>query len=100
MWDGGRHLPPVALLPCFRMGVTTIELPPELIETIARRAAELVAPSDDGWIDAKTAAHYLGLPPSTVHKLTASRSIPFSQDCPGGKLYFKRSELDRWRERG
>ena len=52
----------------------------------------------DGWLDINGAAAYLALPRSTLHKLTAARSIPFSQDCQGGKLYFKRSALDAWRE--
>jgi excisionase family DNA binding protein len=76
-----------------------LEIPPELVELIARRAAELVEtrPSDDGWMDARAAADYLALPRSTLHKLTAAREIPFSQDGSGGKLYFKRSALDAWR---
>ena len=85
------------------MNVTAaLEIPSELVELIARRAAELVAarPSDDGWMDARAAAEYLALPRSTLHKLTAAREIPFSQDGPGGKLYFKRSALDQWRRAG
>ena len=52
----------------------------------------------DEWLDASAAADYLSLPRSTLHKLTAERAIPFAQDGPGCKLYFKRSALDAWRE--
>ena len=51
----------------------------------------------DEWLDSKGAADYLRLPKSTLHKLTAERAVPFEQDGPGCKLYFKRSALDAWR---
>ncbi len=81
----------------------TVEFPPELVEQIAARAAELVeVRDDDRWMNAREAADYLAVPVSTIHKLTAEpdprRPIPFEQDVAGGKLYFKRSALDRWRE--
>ena len=56
-----------------------------------------VSASDES-LDADGAAAYLSLPRSTLHKLTAERGIPFAQDGPGCKLYFKRSALDAWRE--
>jgi len=66
----------------------------------ARLAPFLQQPAPaDAWLDAKEAAAYLGMPTSTLHKLTAERAIPFTQEGPGCKLYFKRSELDAWRER-
>jgi len=51
----------------------------------------------DEWLDSDGAAVYLSLPRSTLHKLTSERAIPFEQDGPGCKLYFKRSALDAWR---
>lgn len=54
----------------------------------------------DGWMDTKKTSAYLGLPLSTLHRLTAARTIPFEQDGPGCKCWFKRSELDEWRRRG
>jgi excisionase family DNA binding protein len=56
--------------------------------------------SAGGWLDAREAAAYLGLSLDALHKLTAARSIPFEQDGPGCKLWFQRSELDRWRRAG
>lgn len=54
----------------------------------------------DRWIGTREAAAYLGMTAAALHKLTAAKEIPFEQDCPGGKLWFKRSELDRWRRGG
>lgn len=81
-----------------RVGLTA-SFPPTLLEAIAQRAAEIIGTAaDDRWLDAKSAAEHLAVPVSTLHKLSAAREVPFSQDAPGGKLYFKRSQLDAWRE--
>ncbi len=55
---------------------------------------------EDGWLDAKRAAAYVGLSVTALHKLTAERAIPFEQEGPGCKCWFKRSELDEWRRTG
>jgi len=78
--------------------MTSIPIPDELINEIASRVAEIIDHPEDNWIDATRAAEYLGIPKSTLHKLSSARKIPFEQDTPGGKLYFKRSALDAWRE--
>ena len=54
----------------------------------------------DRWMGAREAASYLGVSVHALHKLTAGRLIPFEQDGPGCRCWFKRSELDAWRERG
>jgi excisionase family DNA binding protein len=79
-----------------------------LDESALERLAELLAPrlvgqlqpapAEDGWIDSKQAAAYLGITTSTLWKLTAALEIPFAQDKPGAKTWFKRSQLDQWRE--
>jgi excisionase family DNA binding protein len=51
----------------------------------------------DKWLTAREAAAYLGLTLDALHKRTRRRSIPAVQESAGGKLYFLRSELDRWR---
>lgn len=52
-----------------------------------------------GWLDARAAAAYLGLPSvDQVHKLTAARALPFSQEQAGAKCYFRRADLDAYRE--
>jgi len=56
--------------------------------------------SANGWLDARAAAEYLGLPSADqLHKLTAARTIPFSQERPGAKCYFRRGDLDAYRKR-
>jgi excisionase family DNA binding protein len=80
-----------------------------LDESTLQELAERLAPylprneSDarpNDWLDTKGAAAYLGITTNALHKLTSARQIPFEQDGPGCKCYFKRSELDAWRERG
>jgi excisionase family DNA binding protein len=82
----------------------TVDVPHEIVETIARRVLELTREEQQepsgAWLDTAGAAEYLGMPKTTLHKLTAARGIPFEQEGPGCKLYFKRSDLDTWRRRG
>ena len=70
-----------------------------LVEILAPRLVAHLAPIplEDGWLNAREAASYIGISTNALHKLTAAREIPFEQDCAGGKLWFKRSELDAWR---
>jgi hypothetical protein len=58
------------------------------------------AAASDGWLDAKRAAAYVGLSVNALRKLTAERAIPFEQEVPGCKSWFKRSSLDAWRAAG
>jgi len=67
-----------------------------LAERLGPYLGSVYSPPDE-WLDANAAAEYLSLPRSTLHKLTAEHAIPFAQDGPGCKLYFKRSALDAWR---
>lgn len=71
-----------------------------LADRLAPRIAERLAHDRDGWLSAKDAAGYLGITVDALHKLTAARDIPFEQDAPGCKLWFRRSGLDRWRRGG
>jgi excisionase family DNA binding protein len=54
----------------------------------------------DRWLNTRQAAEYLGISPNALHKLTAARAIPFEQERPGAKCWFRRSELDAWRRGG
>lgn len=56
------------------------------------------AADGDGWLGAAEAATFLGVSVNALHKLTARRALPFAQDVPGGKLYFRRRDLNAWRE--
>ncbi len=70
-----------------------------LAPRLARRLESVPHPSDE-WLTAKAAAQHLGISVTALHKLTSARIIPFEQDGPGCRCWFKRSELDAWRERG
>lgn len=82
-----------------------LDLSPETLESLAtvlaeRVAQRLLAETDtqpDRWMDSAAAATYLGLTRDALHKLSAANAVPFSQDVPNGKLYFQKSQLDRWR---
>lgn len=77
-----------------------LQLPPELVETIAQRAAELVAERQasaepDGWLrGADKIAAYIDAPRSRVYALHSARRIPVHHD--GSALIARRSELDAW----
>jgi excisionase family DNA binding protein len=53
-----------------------------------------------GWMTSREAATYLGLTLAALHRLTATRAVPFEQDAPGGKCWFNRADLDAWRRNG
>jgi excisionase family DNA binding protein len=83
--------------------VLQVTLSPEQIEELAdlitaRIERSRPSPAPDRWMQSAEAAAYLGLSLHSLHRLTSSRLLPFSQDTPGGKCFFKRSKLDAWRE--
>jgi excisionase family DNA binding protein len=57
-------------------------------------------PAADRWMNSREAAAYLGLTRAALHRHTAARTIPFTQDAPGGKCWFSRADLDAWRRGG
>lgn len=72
-------------------------LPPELVEVIARRAAELVAERDappEPWVGVDLAAEHLACGKARVYALVSANRIPFEKD--GSRLLFRRSALDAW----
>jgi hypothetical protein len=74
-------------------------LPPELVEQIAQRAAELVTAStpaaEDGWLrGAKRIAEYIDAPVSRVNALSSAGRIPLERD--GSNLIARKSDLDAW----
>jgi excisionase family DNA binding protein len=74
----------------------------QLDELADRVATRLVAIQQDGdddrWLDVRAAAEHLAVHPDTVRREAASGRLDSAQDGPGCKLYFRRSELDRWRQ--
>ncbi|MGC9222139.1 MAG: helix-turn-helix domain-containing protein [Solirubrobacteraceae bacterium] len=75
----------------------------QLAEQVAARLAGQVSGGSDElgeWLDSRHAAEYLGIHRDTLRKLAAERAIPCEQDGPGCKLYFRRTDLDAWRQGG
>jgi excisionase family DNA binding protein len=77
------------------MSRVEFELPKELLEAIAARAAELALQRLDDqrspWLTRRQAAAYLGLPLSRLEK---DRRIPCHKD--GGRVLYHRPELDAY----
>jgi hypothetical protein len=88
----------------FKLGLLAALDDPEVARASAIKLAPHLPSAEpavpDAWLNARGAAEYLGLTLHALHKLTAARRIPFEQDCPNGKLWFKRSKLDGWRRDG
>lgn len=80
----------------------TLDLSHEVIESIAKLAAEIVAERLDlepePWIGVEEAADHLDCPRSRIYALVSKRAIPFHKD--GSRLLFRCSELDRFIEDG
>jgi excisionase family DNA binding protein len=51
----------------------------------------------DGWLNTKQTAEYVGMTVLAFQKHANAREMRFEQDCPGGKRWFKREDLDSWR---
>ena len=69
-----------------------------LAEALVPRLVPRLAEPSDEWLDSKRAATYLGLTLDSLHKLIHDRAIPFYQERPAAKCWFRRSELDTWRK--
>lgn len=82
------------------MSAIRVDVGEELVERIARRAAELLseqasAPAEDGWLrGAERIAAYIDCPRSRVYALASAHRIPIHRD--GSALIARRSELDQW----
>lgn len=83
-------------------GALVAALDDQALAELARRLVRfLPAPAEPdagGWLDARAAAAHLGLPVAQLHRLTGERALPFSQERPGAKCYFRRADLDAYRE--
>jgi excisionase family DNA binding protein len=76
-------------------GGVSIELPPELVEAIARRVAAILADrqqeAESGFLDVAGAAEFLACPASRIYSLVSAKRIPVHRD--GSRLLFDRAEL-------
>ena len=82
-----------------------LALPPELVEAIAERVAEMLAERErpaeaDGYLDVDGAAAFLACPKSRIYALASCNPprIPVERD--GSRLLFKRLALDAWVREG
>jgi excisionase family DNA binding protein len=78
-----------------------LPIPDEVVEAIALRAAQIVverlqveSQAWPEWMGIETAAKYLDVSVERVRKLQARRQLPFHQEGPGCRVFFRRSELD------
>lgn len=62
--------------------------------------AEVQAAAWPEWMSITTAARYLDCTPERIRKLVARRAIPFSQDGPGCRIFFSKTDLDQWMRGG
>lgn len=79
----------------------SIPIPPELIEEIAQRAAEITAhraKPGSPWLTLEEAASHIRAPKSRLYALVSKRAIPFEKD--GSRLLFHRAEIDAWLRAG
>jgi excisionase family DNA binding protein len=79
----------------------------QLVDLLAHRVAVVIAErldphdrNDVEWLDSRRAAKYLGVHRDTLRKLAAERAIASEQEGAGCKLYFRRADLDAWRQSG
>src|ERR1700751_2283630 len=71
----------------------TVNLPPEAIEQIAQRAAEIVTEREvSPWLNTEQAADYLACPKSRIYDLVSLGRLKASRD--GSRLLFRRYDLD------
>jgi hypothetical protein len=82
----------------------SFNLPDELVERIAERAAAMIAErqgtaSEDGWLrGAEKIAAYIDCPESRVYALNSAKRLPVEKD--GSALIARRSDLDAWVRNG
>lgn len=86
------------------MSAFTIDLPAEVVEQIAKRAAEILGEkpvtgcNGCGYLDVPGAADFLACPVSRIYSLVSAKRIPFHKD--GSRLLFDRQELREYVEAG
>lgn len=75
----------------------SFEIPEQLVEAVARRAAAIVCESDRGFLDIDGACGLLGgCSRKRIYHLVEREQIPFHR--AGGRLLFDRRELRNWVE--
>jgi hypothetical protein len=97
---------PVIPPPLGSPGADLWALADDLLDRLAERVADRVltglgGPSEqDDWLDLTRAAEHLDVHPDTLRKRAKSGLVPFEQDGPRCRMYFRRAALDEWRHAG
>lgn len=87
-------------------GADPLALVDDLLDRLADRVADRIIAGlgpqreQDAWLDLASAAERLGLHPDTLRKRAKAGLVPFEQDGPGCRMYFRPSDLDAWRHLG
>jgi len=76
------------------------ELGPDDLAELARLLEPFLQPPDDGWLSVKAAAAYAGCTIPALRHAMRTGVVRYSQGTDGGRVYLRRSELDRWRYDG
>jgi hypothetical protein len=72
------------------------QLDADELRALAERLRPFMA-ADDGWLNAKDAARYAGCTVPALRHAARTGAVEFEQRVAGGKVWFRRSALDRWR---
>lgn len=75
------------------------ELDDQALAQLAEKLRPYLA-GDDGWLGTRDAATYAGCSLNSLRHAMANGEVEFTQHVSGGKAWFKRSALDRWRNGG
>jgi hypothetical protein len=75
------------------------ELGPEDLAALAERLRPFMR-EDDGWLGMKEAAGYAGCTVPALRYAVSQGEVDHEQRVAGGKVYLRRSAIDRWRAGG
>ena len=70
----------------------------QLVEEVVYRVRAELEPSEQRqeWLSVESAARHLDVSAERIRKLAAVRDLPYYQEAPGCRVFFRRSELDAW----
>lgn len=73
-----------------------------LADRLADRVLDRLRPASDAdpWLSLADAAEHLGLHRDTLRKHAKAGLISFEQEAPGCRIFFRRADLDAWRQAG
>jgi excisionase family DNA binding protein len=84
----------------------SVEISADVLELVISAVTERVLATrvDDSlggglppeWMTVENAARYLDMKVERLRKLVAYREVPFHQEAPGCRIYFRRRDLDEW----